>query len=349
MKPINLKTALLAGIPLLLLFVVSCHKAETEQAPAADQAIRVATVTLQPTTFSETGVYYGKLAATRSVTLIAVLGGRVDSVDTAEGTRVAAGQSLGRINAEKAQATRDLAQLNERISRDNFTRQKQFLSDGNASQIQVDQAEAAWLSAKNALIDAQKALDGALCSTPIAGIVTKRFIEPYQELSPGSPTFSVSDVDRMRVSFGIPEAEVMGVAIGSPAEVTVAGSTAVWRGTVTRLAKEVSPNTLSFDAEVTIDNQDRSLLPGGSATVTLQRRKLDGQLVVPSEAVLSTGQDTFVMVEQGGTAHKVLVVPGPSSRTRTVILKGLAAGQNVIVQGNNLAAEGSPVQVTARQ
>jgi membrane fusion protein (multidrug efflux system) len=346
----NLKTVLLGATALgFVLALASCHKAEAAQAPVTDQAIRVGTVVVRPTVFAETGVYYGKLAANRSVTLVAVLGGRVDSIDVAEGTRVGAGQSLGKINAEKAQATRDLAQLNERVAKDNFARQKQFLGDGNASQIQVDQAEVAWLAAKNSLIDAQKALDGALCSTPIPGVVTRRFIDAYQELAPGSPTFSVSDVDRMRVGFGIPEPEVAGVAVGNSADVTVAGSAAVWHGTVTRLSREVSSQTLSFDAEVTIDNPDRSLLPGGSATVTLQRRKLEGQIVVPSEAVLSAGQDTFVMVEQGGTAHRAIVVPGPSSRTKTVILKGLAAGQNVIVQGNNLTAEGSPVQVTVRE
>jgi membrane fusion protein (multidrug efflux system) len=346
----NVKTALVGAAALgSVLALAACSKPAAQQAAVQDQAIRVGTVVARPTTFAETGVYYGKLAADRSVTLVAVLGGRVDSIDVAEGTRVNAGQSLGKINAEKAQATRDLAQLNERVSKDNFTRQKQFLADGNASQTQVDQAEVAWLAAKNSLIDAQRALDGALCSTPIAGMVTRRFVDAFQELAPGSPTFSVSDVDRMRVSFGIPEPEVAGVAVGNPADVTVAGSATTWHGTVTRLSREVSSQTLSFDAEVTIDNPDRSLLPGGSATVTLQRRKLASQIVVPSEAVLSAGQDTFVMVEQSGTAHKVIIVPGPSSRTQTVILKGLVAGQNVIVQGNNLTAEGSPVQVTVRE
>jgi membrane fusion protein (multidrug efflux system) len=334
---------------LLLLALVSCSKAAPEQTPVKEQAIRVGTVVLRPSTFAETGVYYGKLAATRSVTLIAVLGGRVDSVDAAEGARVAAGQSLGKINAEKAQATRDLAQLNERIAKDNFDRQKQFLTDGNTSQVQVDQSEASWLAAKNTLIDAQRALDGALCSTPIAGVVTRRFIDAYQELTPGSSTFSVSDVDRMRVLFGIPEAEIAGVAVGNSAEVTTAAGATAWRGTVTRLSREVSSQTLSFDAEVTIDNSDKSLLPGGSATVTLQRRKMASQIVVPSEAILSSGQDTFVMLEQSGIAHKALIVTGPTSRTQTVILKGLVAGQNVIVQGNNLTAEGSPVQVTVRE
>src|ERR1041385_2276166 len=120
MKKQNLQWIRATAPVLLLLFLVSCHKAETEQAPVKEQSVRVGTVTLRATTFSETGVYYGKLAATRSVTLVTVLGGRVDSVDGAEGARVSAGQSLGRINAEKAQATRDLAQLNERISKDNF-------------------------------------------------------------------------------------------------------------------------------------------------------------------------------------------------------------------------------------
>ena len=349
-KQFSGRAALFAAAVAASLFVLGCGKTEkTAAAEKQDQTVRVGVVTTSLATFSETGVYYGKLAGTQSATLISFLGGRVDSIDGAEGAPVSAGQSLGKINATKAGSNRDLAALNEKIAKENLDRQRQFLKDGNAPQISVDQSELAWLSAKNSLIDAQKALDGALCVSPINGIVTRRFIEQYQELAPGSPTFSVSNIDRMKVTIGIPEPEMAGIDVGNTAEVTVASFPGtVWPGSITRLSREVSAQTLSFQAEISIENPGRKLLPGASAAVNLRRRTLERQIVVPTEAVLSGDKESFVMVERDGVARKVPVSTGPSSRTQTVILKGLKAGENVILQGNNLVVDGTAVQVTVR-
>ena len=347
MKTLSLSLALVGGAALLL---AGCQK---PAAPAAaekkDLQVRVSVVTTKLGGFSEVGVYYGKLAGTESATLVSVIGGRVDTISTNEGSLVNTGQSLGRINAEKAQSNRDLAALNEKIAKENLDRQKQFFKDGNASQISVDQAELAWLGARNSSIDAQKALDGALAITPIRGVVTRRYIELYQELAPGSPTFSVSSIDVMKVAIGIPEPEMAGVAVGNAAEISVDSAPGeVWSGKVSRLSREVSRDTLTFNAEVTFDNPGRKLLPGTSATVTLHRRDLTNQILVPTEAILTSSQESFVMVEKDGVAHKVPVSLGPTSKTQTVITKGLKVGENVIVAGNNLASDGTPVTVTGR-
>jgi len=328
--------------------LVGCQKADKPVVPEKkNPVVRIEVMVTKPTTFAEVGVYYGKLAGTENATLVSVIGGRVDAIHTAEGAPVSAGQSLGRVNAEKAGSNRDLAALNEKITKENLDRQRQFLKEGNASQISVDQSELAWLGAKNALIDAQKALEGALCITPISGVVTRRFVELYKELPPGSPTFSVTSIDRMKVSIGIPEPEIAGVTLGNTAEVTVSGSPGTtWKGSISRLSHELSQDTLTFDAEVTIDNPGQKLLPGTTATVTLQRRTLANQILVPSEAILASGQETFVMVEKDGVVHKTAVVTGPSSRTQTVIVRGLATGQNVVVAGNNQVSDGAQVVVT---
>ena len=333
----------------ILLVVTACQKPAPVVAEKKDQVIRVATITTKLSNFSEVGVYYGKLAGTENATLISVLGGRVDSIAVSEGASVEAGQSLGKVNAAKAQSNRDLAALNEKITKENLDRQKQFFKDGNASQISVDQSELAWLGAKNSSIDAQKALDGALCTAPITGVVTRRYVELYQELAPGSPTFSISSIDTMKVTIGIPEPEIAGVEVGNSAEIAVdTAPGAVWKGKLSRLSRELSRDTLTFSAEVTFENPNRRLLPGTSATVILHRRDLVDQILVPTEAVLTSSQESFVMVERDGVAHKVSVITGPTSKTRTVIAKGLKANENIIVAGNNLAADGSPVTVTGR-
>jgi membrane fusion protein (multidrug efflux system) len=332
--------------PLLasLVLAAGCQKPAPSVVEKNDPLVRVSLITAQFSDFSETGLYYGKLAGTANATLITVLGGRVDSVLASEGSLVTAGQSLGRINAEKAQATLNMVALAEKIAKENLDRQRQFFKDGNASQISVDQAELAWLTAHNTSIDAQKALDGALAITPIAGTVTHRYVELYQELPPGSPTFAVSSIDTMKVTIGIPEPEMAGVAEGNAAEVTVDSFPGtIWKGRVSRLGREVSADTLTFAAEVTFDNPDHRLLPGTSATVNLHRRDLANRILVPSEAVLTQGQESFVMVEVDGVAHRVPVTLGPASKTRTVIAQGLKVGDHVIVAGNNLTSDGARV------
>jgi membrane fusion protein (multidrug efflux system) len=330
--------------------VTSCQpKPAQTDTEKKDLVVRVGIITTRPIDFAEIGVYYGKLAGVENAALVSILGGRVDAVDAAEGREVSAGQSLGRINAEKARATWELVALNEKVARGAFERQKLFLKDGNASQASVDQAELAWLTGKNTLIDARHALDSALCISPIAGVVTRKFIEAHQELSPGAPTFSVSRIDRMKATIGIPEQEIAGVAVGNMAEVSMAALPGMnWKGTLSRLSRELSPLTLTFAAEVLIDNPNRLLLPGTTAKVSLRRRNMPGQIMIPTEAVLTSGQETYIMVERAGVARRIPVVVGPGTKTHTVILKGLTGGENVIVQGNNLATDGAAVLVTVR-
>jgi RND family efflux transporter MFP subunit len=156
----------------------------------------------------------------------------------------------------------------------------------------------------------------------------------------------VARLDRVRIAIGIPEQEIGGVSIGNEAEVTFAmvpGRT--WKGSLARVSREVSAETLTFQAEILVDNPDRAILSGITAKVRLKRHSLKNQIAVPSQAILTSGEQTYVMVEQDSRARKVPVVPGPTDNTRTVILNGLAAGSRLITEGNHLVQDGSAVKV----
>jgi membrane fusion protein (multidrug efflux system) len=351
-----MKNAIVVLIALLLGFsLIGCQKpslavngievSQTEShAPVAVQVL-----TVQPGDFVEYGEYYGQAGGWTEKTLVSLAGGSVEAIYVKEGDAVAKGQALGSIDTEKLRTTFEVAKLNERIARENHARQQQFYADGNASRLAVDQAELAWLNSKSSLLEAEKVLGGALCITPIDGIVLSRFIELHQELPPGSRTFTVARLDRIRIQIGIPEQEISGIAIGNQAEVSFAMYPGrVYRGTVERISREVSAQTLTFQAEVRVDNPDRMILSGITAKVRLKRHSLSNQIAVPSAAILTSGEETYVMVEQGSRALKVPVVPGPTDDARTVILKGLAAGSHLITEGNHLVRDGSEVRVKDR-
>jgi membrane fusion protein (multidrug efflux system) len=344
--PARLSAALL-GAALLGMTMVGCSKpAGAEQETAVQAPVAVEVLTVQPSDFVEYGEYYGKVAALEEKTLVSAAGGTVEAIAAREGDLVAKGQSLGRVDSARIRTAYEVALLNERIARENHARQQQFLADGNASRLAVDQAELAWLNSRSALLEAEKMREGAMCITPIGGVVTSRFLELHQELPPGSRTFTVARLDQVRIGIGIPEQEIGGVAIGNEAEVSIAmvpGRS--WQGTLARVSREVSAETLTFQAEVLVDNPDRAILAGITAKVRLKRHSLRNQIAVPSQAILTSGEQTYVMVEKDSRAQKVPVVPGPTDSTRTVILRGLAAGARLITEGNHLVQDGSAVKV----
>jgi RND family efflux transporter MFP subunit len=347
-----MKNAIAIPLALLGLFILGCQRppAGDPAAPATESAgqapVAVEVLTVQPSDFVEYGEYYGKVAGLEEKTLISAAGGAVEAIAVKEGDPVFKGQSLGRIDSDRIRTAFEVAQLNERIARENHLRQQQFFQDGNASRLSVDQAELAWLNSKSALLEAEKMLEGALCITPIDGVVTSRFIELHQEVAPGSRTFTVARLDRVRIGIGIPEQEIGGVSIGNEAEVSFAMIPGrAWRGRLARVSKEVAADTLTFQAEILVDNPDRAILSGITAKIRLRRHSLKNQITVPSQAILTSGEETYVMVEKDNRARKLPVVPGPADNTRTVILQGLPAGSSLIIEGNHLVTDGAQVKV----
>jgi len=351
----NKNNLLLTGylVTAMILFLSGCsgdkknangETAETEKSNSKD--ISVKTVKVIPSEYSEYGEYYGKVEGIEEATLLTFSGGTIEDIFVKEGDFVKKGQSLGRIDADKAQAVYDLAVLNEKVARQTYERQVKFLNNGNTSQLTVDQSKLAWLNTKNNLLDARKMWEGAFCISPITGIVLNSYIDLHQETAAGTPTFRVALMNKVKVSFGIPEQEITGVSLGNPAEISLSmfpGQS--WGGSLKRLSREVSPMPLTFEAEIEVTNDDLQLPSGVTARVKLLRQSLPDALVIPSEAILTQEDETYVMVDSGGVASKRLIVPGSTDQSHTIVLKGLEGGESLIVDGNHLVVEGSSLLV----
>ncbi|MBD3419220.1 MAG: efflux RND transporter periplasmic adaptor subunit [Chitinivibrionales bacterium] len=315
--------------------------AEEEQ-----KAIPVVVATVKPSDFTIYGEYYGKISGIEEATLVCVTGGQVEKLRAKEGTKVKTGSSLGSIESARTENAYQMAMLSEKVAKGNWDRQKKHLEEGNASQLAVDQAELNWLNAKAARIQAAKARKGALCITPISGEVIARFIDLHQEVPPGTPTFTVAQLHKMKVSVGIPESEIEGVSEGSMAEVSFElYPDRTWEGTIKRLSRVLSSQKLTFDAEIHINNTDRALTSGTTAYVKLLRKKLSDKLVVPSEIILSDGTTKYIMAVEDGLAKRHNVIPGDADESLTIIKQGLPFGSKIIVENFHLVQDGSLVKV----
>jgi len=124
----------------------------------------------------------------------------------------------------------------------------------------------------------------------------------------------------------------------------------VFKGTVQVLLPEVDIATRTRKARIELRNPQGILTPGMFVNLQFTAAGTQLALLVPSEALIATGERTVVMVAQdGGKFSPVTVETGTEADGKTEIRKGLKAGQRVVVSGQFLIdSEASLKGVEAR-
>ena len=331
----------------VLVFCGCMTEQKAQKVEAVRDTVSVHVMEVGPEPFTEFGTYYGRILPINEAQIICYAGGRVDELKAKEGSWVKQGTSLAGIDAAKATSLLETARLQEKIAKQNLEQTRKHFQDGNASQLAVDQANLAYLGAQSTRIDAEKNHRGALVVSPIDGVVTTRFISLYQELPPGSPTFTVAQTSTMKVRIGIAESDAILVGTGAKVKVSVEMfPERVWQGTIKTISGESAQDSKVFWAEVYIDNRDGALKPGVSGRVQIAIRKLAKSLVVPTSAIKTEGvRSSVLIVDTENIAHRRFIELGPQSDTSYVVRGGLSEGEKVIVSGQHLVADGVPVKV----
>ncbi len=341
-------------ICLAIAVISGCSRSPNSTGDSASQAeesaierrVSVRAEAVHSGTFIVYGEYLGEARGILEVSLKADMEGQVTRVFATEGDKVREGQSLAEIDLERVNKNYETAVLNERLALETFQREQGSLDEGNSFQLKVDQANLAWLKAQSALLAAKNERDSALAITPITGTVVRRHIDPYDDLDSGDPTFDIADLSRIRITVDVPEADIMGVRELEDAEVVFTAYPGhVFIGTPTGFARARSQRSLSYEVTVVVDNPDAVILAGQTARVRLALRQYPNTISVPSRAVLTRTDGSYVFVARDGIAHEAFVRIGVASTTRTVIESGLFADDLVVVEGFNRLADGELIEI----
>jgi multidrug efflux system membrane fusion protein len=163
---------------------------------------------------------------------------------------------------------------------------------------------------------------------------------------------SIAQVQPIYVTFSVPEnrlSEIQRFMAGTRLPVEAAGQDDLKspeRGVLTFIDNNVDSTTGTIKLKGTFVNADRKLWPGEYANVTLSLSTQANALVIPTQA-MQTGQDgTYVYVVDAD--HKADVRPvtiGLRGENELVVDKGLAEGEMVVTQGQLRLAPGMRVSV----
>ncbi len=307
--------------------------------------------------------FSGPLVAPQTALVRAKAGGTLLSLAVAEGSRVQAGQVLGRIEladissrvAERQanlESMRALVVQAERTHASNERLAAQQFISGIAlenSRAALDTAKAN-LNAAQASLDTTKVAlrDGALLA-PISGIVSKRHALPGEKVSVEQQVLTIVDLRTLELAGTIGTHEVPRISAGMAVQVQVEGVDQPVAGRVARIAPAAEPGTRSIGVTIELPNAKETLRAGQYALARATLSDDTQRLTLPATAVGKTsGQDHVWVIENGTLARRAVTVGRRDEREgRVEVLQGVTPAAQVLAARFDNLREGAKASVVA--
>lgn len=307
--------------------------------------------------------FSGPLVAPDTAIVRAKAAGTLVALRVAEGDRVAAGQTLGRIeiadlasriaerNAmiESARATLEQA---ERTDASNRSLAGQGFISPQAvenSRAALDTARAGLAAAQAAAQTTESALRDATLVAPIAGIVAKRQIVPGEKVSVEQQLLTIVDLRSLELAGMVGTHEVSRLAPGMAVTVQVEGVTTPVEGRLARIAPAAEAGTRSIGVTVAIANPRERLRAGQYALAAVEIADPRKRLVLPASAIGSAAGEDYVWTIEHGALMRRAVTLGrrDDAGGRVEVLSGIDPHAQVLALRFDNLREGQRASVAA--
>lgn len=288
----------------------------------------------------------GSLRSDESVMIRPEISGRVAEILFREGTKVARGTPLVRLDASIAAAQFEQQKANLTLSRANQERAASLMTKGAGSERAHDEALAKMRTDEAALALAQATLDKATLVAPFDGVLGLRRISVGDYVNPGQDFVNIENLEAMKVDFRIPEVYALQLKVGQTIRVSfdaIPGKT--FEGAVYAIDPALDTNGRAVILRARMANTDSLLRSGMFARVTLLLDDNVQRVLVPEAALMPVGQEHFVFqVGETGRASLTKVKIGQRRGGEVEIAEGLAQDAVIVTEGVLKLRDGSAIR-----
>ncbi len=344
-----------------------------DASPAA-ATVRTQLVAATLGTVKQTVSATGTIEPGTQATLAFGSAGTVTAVDVAVGDTVAKGATLATLDPTALEQDVALAQAG-------VTAAQSQVDTATAGTSAAASAQAQLASAQQQLSSAQQALAGATLESPISGVVasvglTVGAVAGGSSGSTGgsnsgsgasgseggsgsaaasggaaasgsissSASIVVVDTSAWIVSATVPSSELASLKKGLQTTIELTGSADPIFGTVQSVgvvASSTSSGTAQFPVVIKVTGSPTGVYAGTSASVAITVKQLTDVMTVPTQAIASTGGQTTVQLSKNGVVTTTPVSVGGVYGATTQVTKGLAEGDEVVVQVRTFPGAGT--------
>ncbi|QHC96550.1 efflux transporter periplasmic adaptor subunit [Pseudomonas sp. R84] len=254
---------------------------------------------------------------------------------------VIASQQISDQRSEQAAAQRRLA-----LARTTYEREKKLWQDKISAEQDFLQARQALQEAEIAVSNARQkisVLSGSVVATggnryelraPFDGVVVEKHLTPGEVVDESTAAFTLSDLSRVWVTFGVSPKDLNKVQVGKAVTVSAPELNAEVVGSVAYVGSLLGEQTRTATVRVTLENPQGSWRPGLFVTALVATDSREAIVAVP-ESAIQTVEDkptVFVRTDDGFEARAVEL--GSRAAGHVEITQGLEPGAQVASAGS---------------
>jgi membrane fusion protein (multidrug efflux system) len=287
----------------------------------------------------------GQIEALQSIQLRPDVEGRLVQILVREGSRVARGTPLFKIDdAElKAQVAQITAERD--LARQSLNRTRDLLGQKASSQSELERAEATMRSNEAQLQLLQVRLDRTLVRAPFAGVLGQRLVSLGDYVTTDTRLAALQTVSPQRATFQVPERYAEQLKVGQQVGFRVASLPGrEFTGKVDFVDPVVQLPGRTILVKAQVPNPRRELQSGMFIEARLATAVRPNAVVIPEDAVLPLQGTNFVWVVNNGKATRRQVELGVRTPGFVEVKSGVEKAEQVVVGGQERLAEGAPVQ-----
>ena len=219
-------------------------------------------------------------------------------------------------------------------------------SQGAVSQQILDKTEFGYKIAQANFKQVSEMLE---VTAPISGTVTHLFFLEGEAPPPDDPVATIANVKKIRVEMQAAQGYRNELKAGQKAYIYLASHPEIkFAGMVERVSMSANAESRSFTVYVTADNPDNYFQPGVSVETDIIVTSKNESVAVHRDALVKEMGKVYVFIVEE-KAKRVEVKIGMESGSMVEILSGVMAGDKVVVNGQNLLADGDPVKLMNEQ
>ncbi len=366
-------------LPMLLLSACSDQSGAEAVAAAEPQPARVSVMTVQPQAVTVYDELPGRVSAFRTAEIRAQVSGIIQKKLFEEGAFVDADTPLFQVDpapfaadadaaaAGLARAEAELVNAKVKFERAELLSAQKITSDEafNNATAALSQAKATVAEAKANLARRKLELSNATIRSPISGTIGQSFMTEggLASSSATTPLAVVQQIEQVYVdvrqssmSLESLRETASGAGMGDPEELpvrikTITGKPYGHAGRVLFSDITVDSATGSLGIRIVVPNPEEKLLPGMFIRAMVPREVYSGALLVPQEAVTRdpAGRPELIIVGADKTGVRRTLDLGPLIDGKYLVRSGLAAGETIVVLGQERVQNGQPLETSPSQ
>jgi RND family efflux transporter MFP subunit len=306
----------------------------------------------------------GSLMPLTQATVKSKVSGVVLETTVQEGMTVAAGQVIARLDgaelrARAAQQQASLAEANARLAlakknnlnseallRQNYISRSAY----DTTQNSVELAQASVDAAQAQLDMARIALADTTLKAPLAGVVSKRYVQAGEKLAPDMPVMAIVNLTELTLEAQVPASEIPRIRVGQDVAFKVDGfDQRAFNGKVARINPTTEAGSRAMLVYISVNNADGALRGGMFAKGQVTTTKTAPRPLLPIAALRKDGnQDVVYRIDNGSVkAQPVKLGLRNEDDALVEVLDGLAPGAVVLAAPLDGVKPGSKVKLLA--